>query len=215
MRRTSRSAQTDGTPPAPRARRDPAITRGGAMAIARLTNPVAAGVLAAAGERATGGADTARPATGRRRVRHLRQGHRADPAAQLPAVPQPRRRRADVAHDLRGGAALGARDQDSAPAMGPRAGVMPPWFVEKNIGIQRYKGDSSLSEDEIATIAKWADSGAPLRQRRRPAAGQGRADGRRRLAARQARSGREVARGLRAGGGARQVGVDRLGRRPA
>ena len=45
--------------------------------------------------------------------------------------------------------------------MGPRAGVMPPWFVEKNIGIQRYKGDPSLSDDEIAKIAKWADSGAP------------------------------------------------------
>ncbi len=37
--------------------------------------------------------------------------------------------------------------------MGPRAGVMPPWFVEKNIGIQRYKGDPSLSEQELARIA--------------------------------------------------------------
>ena len=38
---------------------------------------------------------------------------------------------------------------------------MPPWFVEKNIGIQRFKDDPSLSEEEIAKIAKWADSGAP------------------------------------------------------
>ena len=38
---------------------------------------------------------------------------------------------------------------------------MPPWFLEKNVGIQRYKGDISLSNDEIAKIAKWADSGAP------------------------------------------------------
>ena len=45
--------------------------------------------------------------------------------------------------------------------MGPRAGVMPPWFVEKNIGIQRYKGDPSLNEDELAKIAKWVDGGAP------------------------------------------------------
>ena len=45
--------------------------------------------------------------------------------------------------------------------MGPRAGVMPPWFVEKNIGIQRYKGDPSLSEVELAKIALWADSGSP------------------------------------------------------
>src|SRR5262249_39696652 len=34
-------------------------------------------------------------------------------------------------------------------------------FVEKNIGIQRFKDDISLSDDEIAKMAKWADSGAP------------------------------------------------------
>src|SRR3989441_2968977 len=32
---------------------------------------------------------------------------------------------------------------------------MPPWFIEKNIGIQKFKDDPSLSEKEIATIAKW------------------------------------------------------------
>ena len=45
--------------------------------------------------------------------------------------------------------------------LGPRRGVMPPWFVEKNIGIQKFKNDPSLSDEEIAKIAKWADSGAP------------------------------------------------------
>jgi hypothetical protein len=45
--------------------------------------------------------------------------------------------------------------------LGPRAGVMPPWFVEKNIGIQRFKHDPSLSDEEIATIARWVDGGAP------------------------------------------------------
>ena len=54
-----------------------------------------------------------------------------------------------------------ARAIKQRTAMGPRAGVMPPWFVEKNIGIQRFKGDPSLSDEEIAKIAKWADSGAP------------------------------------------------------
>jgi hypothetical protein len=39
--------------------------------------------------------------------------------------------------------------------------AMPPWFMEKNIGIQQYKGDISLSDAEIAKIARWADSGAP------------------------------------------------------
>jgi mono/diheme cytochrome c family protein len=42
-----------------------------------------------------------------------------------------------------------------------RQGVMPPWFIEKNIGIQHFKDDISLSEAEITTIARWADSGAP------------------------------------------------------
>ena len=45
--------------------------------------------------------------------------------------------------------------------LGPRAGVMPPWYVEKNIGIQQFKNDPSLSDEEIATIAKWVDAGAP------------------------------------------------------
>jgi len=39
--------------------------------------------------------------------------------------------------------------------------VMPPWFIEKNIGIQQYKGDISLSDDEVGKIAAWADAGAP------------------------------------------------------
>ena len=38
---------------------------------------------------------------------------------------------------------------------------MPPWFIEKNVGIQRFKNDISLSEEEIVLIAEWVDSGAP------------------------------------------------------
>jgi hypothetical protein len=38
---------------------------------------------------------------------------------------------------------------------------MPPWFLDRNIGIQRYKNDPSLTDAEIATIARWIDSGAP------------------------------------------------------
>jgi hypothetical protein len=38
---------------------------------------------------------------------------------------------------------------------------MPPWFVEKEIGIQRFKDDESLSDREIETIARWVDAGAP------------------------------------------------------
>jgi len=54
-----------------------------------------------------------------------------------------------------------ARSIKMRTGIGPKAGVMPPWYVEKNIGIQQFHNDPSLSDEEIATLAKWADSGAP------------------------------------------------------
>ncbi len=42
-----------------------------------------------------------------------------------------------------------------------RAGAMPPWYMEKNIGIQDYKNDPSLNDREIEAISVWARSGAP------------------------------------------------------
>jgi hypothetical protein len=38
---------------------------------------------------------------------------------------------------------------------------MPPWHIVRNVGIEKFKDDPSLAEDEIATIVKWVDSGAP------------------------------------------------------
>ena len=38
-----------------------------------------------------------------------------------------------------------ARAIKTRTGIGPRAGVMPPWYMEKNIGIQKYKNDPSLS----------------------------------------------------------------------
>src|SRR6059058_659261 len=54
-----------------------------------------------------------------------------------------------------------ARAIKQRTGIGPHAGVMPPWYVEKNIGIQQFKDDPSLSDDEIAKIARWVDGGAP------------------------------------------------------
>ena len=54
-----------------------------------------------------------------------------------------------------------ARAIKQRTGIGPHAGVMPPWYMEKNIGIQSFKNDPSVSDEEIAKIAKWADSGAP------------------------------------------------------
>ncbi len=62
-----------------------------------------------------------------------------------------------------------ARAIKQRTGLGPRAGVMPPWYIEKNIGIQHYKDDPSLSEAEIAKVAKWADTRRAARQSRRRA----------------------------------------------
>jgi hypothetical protein len=39
---------------------------------------------------------------------------------------------------------------------------MPPWHLDKTVGIQHFANDRSLSEEQIATIVQWVDSGAPL-----------------------------------------------------
>ena len=38
---------------------------------------------------------------------------------------------------------------------------MPPWNIDKTVGIQEFKNDRSLNEAQIATILKWIDGGAP------------------------------------------------------
>ncbi len=42
-----------------------------------------------------------------------------------------------------------------------RQGTMPPWYIEKDLGIQQFKDDPSLSDEEVAAIATWARNGAP------------------------------------------------------
>ena len=37
---------------------------------------------------------------------------------------------------------------------------MPPWFIDKGIGVQHFSNDVSLNDQEIATIVKWVDGGA-------------------------------------------------------
>jgi hypothetical protein len=54
-----------------------------------------------------------------------------------------------------------ARSIKMRVGIGPHAGVMPPWFVEKDLGIQHFKNDPSLTSEEIAKISTWADAGAP------------------------------------------------------
>ena len=38
---------------------------------------------------------------------------------------------------------------------------MPPWHIDKTLGIQHFENDRSLSDAEIDTIVKWVAAGAP------------------------------------------------------
>ena len=39
--------------------------------------------------------------------------------------------------------------------------LMPPWHLDTTVGIQDFKNDISLTRDEIDTVVRWADAGAP------------------------------------------------------
>ncbi len=38
---------------------------------------------------------------------------------------------------------------------------MPPWHIDKTIGIQKFKNDRSLTDDQIDTVVRWVNAGAP------------------------------------------------------
>ena len=38
---------------------------------------------------------------------------------------------------------------------------MPPWHLDKTVGIQKFKDDISLSDKQIATVVSWIDAGMP------------------------------------------------------
>ena len=38
---------------------------------------------------------------------------------------------------------------------------MPPWFIDKSVGVQHFSNDRSLADRDIATIVAWVDAGAP------------------------------------------------------
>jgi hypothetical protein len=38
---------------------------------------------------------------------------------------------------------------------------MPPWHIDKTVGIQKFQNDISLSDQQISTIVRWVDEGAP------------------------------------------------------
>lgn len=43
-----------------------------------------------------------------------------------------------------------------------QARLMPPWHIDKTVGIRKFKNDISLSDDQVDTIVRWVDGGAPM-----------------------------------------------------
>jgi hypothetical protein len=39
---------------------------------------------------------------------------------------------------------------------------MPPWHIDPTVGVQKFKNDMSLSNDQIKLISQWVDDGAPF-----------------------------------------------------
>jgi len=38
---------------------------------------------------------------------------------------------------------------------------MPPWHIDKAVGVQKFKNDISLTDEQIDTIVRWVDAGSP------------------------------------------------------
>jgi len=39
--------------------------------------------------------------------------------------------------------------------------VMPPWQIDRTVGIKEYKNDRGLTDEQISTMIKWLDGGMP------------------------------------------------------
>jgi mono/diheme cytochrome c family protein len=42
------------------------------------------------------------------------------------------------------------------------ARVMPPWHIDRTVGIQQFKNDRSLTDAQVETIVQWVDAGTPM-----------------------------------------------------
>ena len=59
---------------------------------------------------------------------------------------------------------------------------MPPWHIDRSVGVQKFKNDMSLTDEQVETIVNWVDSGAPQGNPptcRRPSRSRRRSTGRR------------------------------------
>src|SRR5690349_17214149 len=42
------------------------------------------------------------------------------------------------------------------------ARLMPPWHIDRTMGIKDYKNDRGLTDAQVSTIVTWVDAGAPM-----------------------------------------------------
>ena len=42
------------------------------------------------------------------------------------------------------------------------ARLMPPWHIDRTVGIQAFKNDQGLTDAQVATVVGWVDGGTPL-----------------------------------------------------
>jgi len=40
--------------------------------------------------------------------------------------------------------------------------LMPPWHIDRTVGIQQFQNDRSLSDAQVATIVSWVNAGTPM-----------------------------------------------------
>jgi hypothetical protein len=38
---------------------------------------------------------------------------------------------------------------------------MPPWHIDRTVGVQKFKNDMSLTDEQVETIVRWVDGGSP------------------------------------------------------
>ena len=54
-----------------------------------------------------------------------------------------------------------AREQARTIRNRVAARVMPPWHIDRNVGIREFKNDRGLTDAQIDTIVRWVDAGMP------------------------------------------------------
>ena len=91
----------------------------------------------------------------RRSPRSPRTSRRSSRRSARPAITRARPRRCRSSPTRTCGRGR-ARSSSASPSRD-----MPPWHLDKTVGIRQYKNDRSLNDSEIETIVRWVDAGAP------------------------------------------------------